>query len=109
MAVSKQQTHTLITYFLMKYKAKHNSEPADFNRFRDQWGFNAMIEQYGMNRSKEIVDYYFETKRVNHSVNYLLYNYERLNAIMVDKEKDEENRRKLRLESQKRVEEWRGK
>lgn len=109
MAVTKTQINTLITYFLMRYKGKHKDDPRDFNRFRDQWGFSAMIEQYGMDRSKEIIDYYFETKRLGHPVSYLLYNYEKLHAIMVEKEEDAENRRKLRLESKKRVEEWRGK
>lgn len=109
MAPTKQQTHSLITYFLRGYVEKYESQPRDFNRFRDQWGFQSMIEQYGLDRSRKIVDYYFETRRPGHPVNYLLYNYERLHAIMVDKERDAENRRKLREESQKRVEEWRGK
>lgn len=109
MAVTRQQTHTLITYFLTKYRARYNVDPRDFNRFRDQWGFQAMIEQYGMDRSKAVIDYYFDTPKPGHPLTYLLYNYERLHAIMVDKEKDEEKRRKLREESAKRVEEWRGK
>lgn len=109
MAVSRQQTHALITYFLQKHQEKYEREPRDFNRFRDQWGFTAMIEQYGMAKAKEIVDYYFDTRRMNHPVNYLLYNYERLNAIIVEKKEDAENRRKLMAESKKRVEEWRGK
>lgn len=108
-AVSKQQTHALITYFLQGYESKYESAPRDFNRFRDQWGFQSMIEQYGASRAKKIVDYYFATHRPGHPVSYLLYNYERLNAIMADKEKDEAERAKLRAESEKRVKEWRGK
>lgn len=108
MAVSTAQTHALITYFLQSYTEKYSGQPRDFNRFRDQWGFKSMIEQYGMDGSKEIVDYYFATRRPGHPMNYFLYNYEKLAAIMEDKKRDAEVRRKLREESQKRVEEWRG-
>ena len=108
MAVSKQATHTLITHFLKNYRERYDSDPRDFNRFRDQWGFQAMIEQYGPAGAKKVVDYYFATRRPGHPVSYLLYNYERLNAIMVDKEKDEAERARLRAESEKRVKEWRG-
>lgn len=107
MAVTRQQTHALITYFLQKHQEKYEREPRDFNRFRDQWGFSAMIEQYGMTKAKRIVDYYFDTRRMAHPVNYLLYNYERLNAIIVEKDADAELRKKLLEESQRRVEEWR--
>lgn len=109
MAVSNQQTHALVTYFLGKYRARYDTDPRDFNRHRDKWGFASMIEQYGTPRSKEIIDYYFETRRPGHPVNYLLFNYEKLHQIMTEKAQDEEKRRKLRLESMKRVEEWRGK
>jgi len=107
MAVSNAQTHALITYFLQSFSEKYSGQPRDFNRFRDQWGFKSMIEQYGMDRAKQLVDYYFATQRPGHPTNYFLYNYEKLFAIMEDKEHDAENRRKLREESQKRVEEWR--
>lgn len=109
MAVSNQQSQSLITYFLQKYRAKYDSEPRDLNRYRDKWGFAAMIEQYGTPRAKEIIDYYFDTLRPGHPVNYLLFNYEKLDQIMTEKAEDAEKRRQLRLESMKRVEAWRGK
>jgi len=107
MAVSNQQSHALITYFLGKYRARYDKDPRDFNRHRDKWGFAAMIEQYGTPRSKEIIDYYFETRRPGHPVNYLLFNYDKLHQIMTEKAEDDEKRRQLRMESMKRVEAWR--
>lgn len=109
MAVSTQQTHTLVTYFLGRYKDRYGKDPRDFNRHRDKWGFSSMIEQYGMARAKEVVDYYFETSRPGHPVAYLLFNYEKLHQIMIEKAEDAEKRRQLHIESKKRVEEWRGK
>lgn len=109
MAVSKQQTHALITFFLGRYHDKYEAAPKDFNRFRDQWGFQAMIEDYGTPKAKAIIDYYFETYRPSHPTSYLLYNYEKLKASMDERDNDEAERAKLRAESKKRVEEWRKK
>lgn len=109
MAVTNAQVHTLVSYYLKTYNARYNAAPRDFNRFRDKWGFSGMIEDFGMDRAKAIIDYYFGTSRPNHPTNYLLYNYEKLNSDMLEREADEINRKKLREESKKRVEEWRKK
>lgn len=107
MAVTNQQVHTLVTYFLSRFNEKYESAPRDFNRYRDKWGFQGMIEDFGMPRSKQIIDYYFSLNRQNHTTNYLLYNYEKLHGVMLEREEDEEKRAALRAESKKRVEEWR--
>jgi len=106
--VTSREVHTLISHYLKQYKDRYGREPRDFNRFRDKWGFQSIIEQYGMARAKDVVDYYMSTRRVGHPVNYLLYNYEKLYEIMTEKEKDEENRQRLIKESKERVKEWRG-
>jgi hypothetical protein len=107
MAVTNAQVHTLVTYFLNVFKTKYEAAPKDFNRYRDKWGFSGMIEDFGMDQSKKIIDYYFQTNRSYHPTNYLLFNYEKLNAAMLEREEDERNRAKLREESRRRVEEWR--
>lgn len=107
MAVTNAQVHSLVTYFLNAFKAKYNAAPKDFNRYRDKWGFQGMIEDFGVDGSKKIIDYYFETARSYHPTNYLLFNYEKLNNAMLEREEDEKKRAQLRAESRKRVEEWR--
>lgn len=107
MAATKAQIHTLVTYFLNGFKNKYDTTPKDFNRFRDQWGFQGMIDDYGMETAKLIIDYYFSTARHYHPTSYLLYNYEKLNSAMLEREEDEKKRAALRAESKRRVEEWR--
>lgn len=107
MTATNAQVHSLVTYFLNAFKSKYDTAPKDFNRYRDKWGFQGMIEDYGMERSKAIIDYYFSTNKHYHPTNYLLFNYEKLNNAMLEREEDEANRKKLREESRKRVEEWR--
>lgn len=101
------QINTLVSYFLKVYARVDGGKPADFNRFRDKWAFKDMIADFGMDRAKEIVDYYFETPRYIHSTKYLLYNYDALSNIMRDSEKDKVDLAKLRAESKIRVEQWR--
>jgi hypothetical protein len=107
MAVSNQQTHSLISHFLTQYQQKHNGPPRDFNRHRDKWGFQSMIEDLGMARAREIVTYYFSLPNNSHTVNGLLFNYDKLNTDMMEREEDEIERRRIRAETKQRVEEWR--
>jgi hypothetical protein len=95
--------------YVDNYKRLYGSPPANFNRFREKWGFTAMITDLGYARAGEVVDYYFETRHVGHPVTDLHYEYDRLNIIMKEKAEDEENRARLRRESEQRVKEWREK
>lgn len=106
-APTTAQVNTLLTYFLKKYDSKYAAAPTDFNRFRDKWAFKDMIADFGMDHSKEIVDFYFSLPRYSHPVNYLVYNYEKLSRSMKDLKEDREERVRLRKESEARVEAFR--
>lgn len=107
MAVTQQQVHALISHYLKLYGEKYESAPRDFNRYRDKWGFQSMIEDFGAARARQIVDYYFSTARPTHPTNYLLFNYDKMNNAMLERDEDEKKRAQLRAESKRRVEEWR--
>lgn len=102
-----QQANALVTLFIDTYKAKFGMRPEKINRYRDRWGFQAMIEDLGYDRSKEVIAFYMETNRPIHDVSGLLNNYDRINTIMKDKAEDEAARQRLREESRIRVELWR--
>lgn len=106
-AVTSKQIHTLITLFLNNYEKRYSKKPMNFNRNRDKWGFQSMIEDLGFDRATEIINYYFETNRYGHPSSYLLLNYDKINQRMTDREQDEQTRKELLAESAKRVEEWR--
>lgn len=107
--ITTQQTHALISLFLKHYKDRYGKDPLNFNRYRDKWGFQSMAEDLGVERAKEVISYYFETGKAGHPTSYLLHNYDKINAHMIDREEDAINRKKLMEESAKRVEEWRAK
>lgn len=107
--ITTQQTHALISLFLKGYKKRYGKDPVNFNRFRDKWGFQDMAEDLGLDRAKEVIEYYFETGKVGHPISYLLREYDKINQRMIEREQDVINRKKLMEESAKRVEEWRAK
>lgn len=105
--VSTAQVNTLITQYLSLYEDHYGQKPTGFNRYREKWGFTAMIEDLGFARAKEVVNYYFETRNIGHPVTKLLYEYDKLDKIMTDRAKDDELRARLRRESEERVKAWR--
>lgn len=102
---SKKQIHALIGYFLTKYALRYKRE-LQINRFREQWAFDSMITDLGYERALEVIDYYFEMKKPGHPLQYLLYNYDKISVTIKELADDEEDRRKLREETEKRVAEW---
>lgn len=107
--VSSAQVNTLISQYLNLYEVKYGNRPNDFNRYREKWGFQSMIEDLGFARAKEVVSYYFDTNNIGHPVSKLLYNYEKIDEIMTERAADDELRSRLRRESEARVKAWREK
>lgn len=102
-----KQGNALITLYVNSYTDKYGKAPV-INRHRDKWGFQSMIEDLGYPRAQEVITYYFKTGRVGHPLQYLLYNYEKLNIILREIAEDEVNREQLRKQTEQRVKEWNG-
>lgn len=101
-----KQANALVTLFVSLWTDKYKRKPTNVNRYRDKWGFQDMIGDLGYDRSREIMEYYFKTSRAGHPLQYLLYNYEKLDQILREIEEDEVNRAELRAATEKRVREW---
>lgn len=107
-ATLKKHMNSLVTLYLKHYVEKYDRQPAAFNRHRDKWGFESMVQDLGYERAQEVVEYYFKTNRPLHPVQYLLYNYDKLDILMKEYAKDELDRAELRRLTEKRVKEWNG-
>ena len=105
--VTQQQIHTLVSLYLSEYKKKYQTAPLNFNRNREKWGFQSMIEDLGIDRAKEVITFYFSTGKRGHPVSYLLNQYDAINIRMIEVDQDIENRRRLLEETRARVEQWR--
>lgn len=104
MTTPKQQSNGVIDRYVKLYTAKYGSPPR-INRYKEQWGFTDMVKDLGYVRALEVVGHYFETTKVGHPIQYLLYNYERYDRLMTEQAEDEAKRAEIRELTRKRVEE----
>lgn len=99
-----QKANALITYYVKAYQEVHPHAPM-INRNKQRWGFQAMSQDLGYDRAKEVIDYFLSSKKVVHDVADLLWNYEKINVQLEEFEKDEKDRLKLRAATEKMVRE----
>jgi hypothetical protein len=103
--INKHAT-TLLTQYVTRYQEKYGKTPVDMNRYRDKWIFRNMYEDLGNVQAARVIDFYFKTSRIGHPVKFLGNNYDRLNRILNELDKDEKERLQLRKETEQRVKEW---
>lgn len=102
-----QACHSMTTYYLNKYHEKYHHKP-NVNRHKARWGFDSVLQDMTPSKAQALVDFYLETHSTNrHSLEWFFYNYDKLIDRKHEYEKDEAEREQLRLESKRRVEEWR--
>lgn len=104
--MANKDTNILMSYFEASWQKKYSIKP-NINRYKSQYGFAAMLEQYGMLESKAVVDYFFGMQRQPHKVEDLLYNYEKVKRFLELARQDDIDRKRIREETRQRVEEWR--
>lgn len=104
MTTPKQQSNGVIDSYVKLYTAKYGSAPR-INRYKEQWGFTDMVKDLGYARALEVVEYYFTTSKFGHPIQYLLYNYERYDRLMIERAEDDAKRAEIRELTRQRVEE----
>lgn len=102
---SKQQAHTLITYFQKEYLIKFNKK-AIVNRNKLQNLVVNMLKDLTLPEAKQVVDFYIRTDR-SPTMLYLCYEYDEVLQEMKSHEKDLEQRKALMRQTQNNVEEFR--
>jgi hypothetical protein len=96
--------YALIDLFVLVYSTRFNKKPS-VNKYRDRWGFIDMIDSIGYERSVEVVKYFVSLDRDNYQLTWLFNNFDRLDAILTERDEDRARREKIRLKTQQRVEE----
>jgi len=100
-----QQCHALTTYFVSGYTDKFSKKPV-VSRNKARWQWEGILMDFTPVEARELVDYYFD-KYENNTLEWFLYNYEK---VAESKSNFEENRKratKIMSETQRRAEEWR--
>ena len=102
MANSKEP-YILLSLFQNLYKEKYGKAPS-INKFREKWAMQDVIDSVGFDRAKELLEYYFKLTKHGHTIQFFLYNFDKMDTVRTEIEKDKEKRRLLLEETKKMVE-----
>ena len=101
---NNKEPYILITHYQSLYKTKYGKVPA-INKFREKWGMQDVIDSVGFVRAKELLEYYFSTGKTGHPLQFFFYNFDKIDQLNKEIQKDKTNRRLLREATKKLVEE----
>lgn len=100
---SEKQPYVLIGLYLSLYKEKYN-KAITINKFREKWAMQDVIDSVGYDRAVELLLYYFSTNKAGHPLNFFYNNFDKIDNLKKEIEKDKINRSRLLGETKKMVE-----
>ena len=99
----EKEPYILIGLYESLYKEKYGKSPR-LNKFREKWAMKDVIESIGFDRAKELIIYYFKTNKQGHSLSFFFYNFDKIDQLQSEIQKDKINRIALREATKKMVE-----
>ena len=100
---NNKEPYILLSLYDSLYKEKYN-KVARINKFREKWAMQDVIDSVGYTRAKELLEYYFGLTKNGHPLQFFFYNFDKMDALKIEIEKDKEKRRLLLEETKKMVE-----
>ena len=85
------------------YKDKYG-RTITINKFREKWAMQDVIDSVGFDRAKDLLEYYFGLSKNGHQLQFFFYNFDKMDMLKLEIEKDKEKRRLLLEETKKMVE-----
>jgi hypothetical protein len=85
------------------YKDKYG-RTITINKFREKWAMQDVIDSVGFDRAKDLLEYYFGLSKNGHPLQFFFYNFDKMDMLKLEIEKDKEKRRLLLEETKKMVE-----
>lgn len=101
-----QQCHALTTYYIDKYTDVVGKAPL-VNRNKSKWGFEAMLIDYTPAQARELIDFYIDHYAATPTIEWFLFNYEKVDQAKQERAEHEVVMAKRREETKRRAEEWR--
>ena len=99
---NEKQPYVLIGLYENLYQERYGKKPR-VNKFREKWAMQDVIDSVGFERAKELVVYYFKTSKSGHPLNFFFYNFDKIDYLKAEIEKDITKRRILREETKRMV------
>ena len=96
-----KQSYALVSLYIALYQNKYKKQPA-VNRYREKWAMQDVIDSVGFDKAYELINYYFSISKPGHPLNFFYMNFDKIESLRLEVEKDKETR-KILLESTKRM------
>lgn len=100
---NEKQPYVLIGLYESLYLEKYNKKPR-LNKFREKWAMQDVVDSVGFERAKQLLIYYFKTSKYGHPLQFFYYNFDKIDRVQHDTEKDKLHRSILREETKRMVE-----
>ena len=94
----------LLSQYDKLYLETYGTRPK-YNKFREKWAMQDVIDSVGYDRASELIDYYFKVTKPKHPLNWFFYNFDKLDDMLNQKQLDKIKREKLREQTKRMVEE----
>jgi hypothetical protein len=91
---NEREPYVLIGLYENLYLEKYNKKPR-INKFREKWAMQDVIDSVGMDKAKELLVYYFKTTKSGHPLSFFFYNFDKIDYLKTEREKDAKHRRLL--------------
>lgn len=100
---NEKEPYVLIGLYESLYNEKYGKKPK-INKFREKWAMKDVIDSVGYDRAVELLVYYFRTNKSGHPLNFFFYNFDKIDFLKKEIDKDKQNRRTLREATKRLVE-----
>ena len=100
---SDKGPYILLSLYQSLFKEKYGRVPT-INKFREKWAMQDVIDSVGYDRAKELLEYYFGLTKNGHPLQFFFYNFDKMDSLKIEIEKDKDKRRLLLEETKKMVE-----
>ena len=74
------------------------------NKYREKWAMQDVIDSVGYGRAKELLEYYFTTTKYGHPIQFFFFNFDKIDIMQREIEKDKKNRKALQEATKRLVE-----
>jgi hypothetical protein len=98
---NEREPYVLIGLYENLYFEKYNKKPR-INKFREKWAMQDVIDSVGMDKAKDLLVYYFKTAKSGHPLSFFFYNFDKIDYLKTEREKDAKHR-KLLLQATKQL------
>lgn len=102
-AAKNKLAYALVDLYCLLYTSKYGSEPM-INKYKDKYGFAEIVDHLGFDRTKQVLEYYFQTPRAGHPINQFFNNYHELVLNMDKSQARAEELKAIREATKRRVE-----